>query len=234
MSTSSYQSTDVENTSMPIECEMNAVEQEEMQKPAFTSKVVTALVLSAAIVGLGLSSQYGAVSSTVSTPTMSMSTLVDDALYCPFKFKQGDSRYVPDSCVFFAEDDINYEKNLESNALYVCASKSISPHDIKEGTFEKYGISIDSAKGLGVSLITTGQKTKISIYEGKFSGDEDLINMSSNHALTADTYDGSKAENDAVHAAMMYSTDLSMPVNCEDLLEYVKSMKGHENKPDSE
>jgi len=151
--------------------------------------------------------------------------IVDGPLYCPKLFKKGDSRFVPESCTLFSQNDLNWAHMVDSNVLYVCGSAAISPINIKEGTFEKFGIPIDEESGKGISLIHTGALSKLAIYEGKFDGRNDQINELNDHSLISHSYNGEEIENDAVKSAMMFSTDPLMPVSCKDLFAYIDSEK---------
>ena len=228
MSSASYQTED----SLPITAELSTKENE---PTSFVGKAVTAFVLSVTLVCLALASQYPTSGSSVSGMTSlneesiavhaKHSAIANKALYCPKVFKKGDSRFVPASCSMFAKNDLNWAHMVDSNVLYVCASKTLSPIDIKEGTFDQYGIEINEDNGMGVSLIKTGEKARLAIYEGKFEGDKDAIEQISDHSLISHTYAGDKIENDAVESAMMYSEAPLMPVSCEDLFEYIDSKR---------
>jgi hypothetical protein len=210
-------------------------------KPAsFMGKVLTALVLSVSLVSLALASQFpsSANAATGAIGSMSMDNLepsphakgepiVKGPLYCPKLFKKGDTRFVPESCTLFSQNDLNWAHMVDSNVLYVCGSKALSPINIKEGTFEHYGIPIDVKSGKGISLIHTGEFTKLAIYEDKFDGRKDQVNEMNDHSLISNSYNGEEIENDAVKSAMMYSEDPLMPISCDDLFDYIEKKQKH-------
>ena len=149
-----------------------------------------------------------------------LAVLRASTLACPFMFKQGVSKVeVPAGCVFFATNDVTFDKQKEeqSPAVYFCTKEENLV--LQEADFTKYGLQHS------VSYIQPGKDASVAFFSDENLKGQSAVFTSNNH-MPLNSYkfkDGSMA-NDRVKSASVRSSTQDIPKSCNDL-HFSPSMK---------
>jgi len=161
----------------------------------------------------------------VTTPTLAPTKY--DTLTCAFTFESGITRVkVPEGCVFFGENDINFNKQrlMDTPAIYVCTNPffqiKLNTEDLK-----RYGL-VDKETGVSlISSIVAGKSTYIQFFsEDNQTGLQGVFSHDRKDPLFQYKYNSKENANDNVKSVIVTSTSNVVPQNCQDLI-YSDKMK---------